>query len=105
MSSTDNKLGGIALLVALPWFALYYLYRSIAWIARTVRVARKLPRYMAPTLRCPLGHESPSVAFFRCQCGAAIAGHAFQRCDHCGQTAGRVDHCPSCQLSIRHPLS
>jgi hypothetical protein len=102
--TTGNPLGKLGLVLAAPWIALYGVVTALVLLVRAIRYVVRLPVALRPTLTCPLGHPQPATAFWRCGCGAAFAGYAFGRCPICGQTAGYVDPCPSCGLSVKNPL-
>lgn len=58
---------------------------------------------LAPTTRCPRGHEVPQYGLHRCGCGAVTESWAW-RCPVCRQTYGFIA-CPTCQLAVRNPLA
>ncbi|MCC7537478.1 MAG: hypothetical protein IT379_14740 [Deltaproteobacteria bacterium] len=104
MASTLKKLSVAVFVLALPWIVLYCLGLGLVSVWRAAATLWRLPRALRNTVRCPLGHPVETASFWRCQCGAAIAGYAFTRCPHCGEAAGRIDVCPTCGLSIRNPV-
>ncbi len=89
-----------ALYLALGWVV--GLVALDVWLFLRLRDYLRLRRALAPTLRCPRGHEVAQYGVHRCGvCGAISEGWLWQCV--CGAFAGHT-RCQECGLTVWNPL-
>ncbi|MCC7541323.1 MAG: hypothetical protein IT379_34215 [Deltaproteobacteria bacterium] len=97
---TPPRLAFFAL--AVPWFALWLLWRGLRSIRRVVRAGLGVRAALADDVVCAAGHRSSALGRWQCRCGFEYAGRAFSPCPSCGEEAGWI-RCDQCGLGVRNP--
>lgn len=97
---TKGRLALVA--IAAPILALYGFIVIVRWVRSVLRRLRGMRAGLSSTIRCPHGHESPTVGRYSCgACGSTYHGW-IGRCPTCGAGAGWTA-CQRCGVSISLP--
>lgn len=91
----------VVVYLAAGWVAGLVVF-ALWFVGAIVELARARAA-VAPTTRCPRGHEVPQYGLHRCGCGAVTESWAW-RCPVCGANFGHIA-CPTCSLAVRNPLA